>query len=271
MQAAVISDNDTFINEISDILRLYGIGEIVRIYRSAEEALNMSGNDNISCFFADSTASAGFGFIDQLHCIIKGSAVIFYAENGEQCFSAMDNGADHCITAPMTVNKVSHSAEIAELLTRRIQKSVNICTFGEFEVYVNGNILRFSNAKAKELLALCVDMRGESVSMEKAVSYLWEDRPYDENTKRLYRKAVIYLRDIFRQNNVNDFFETGRGFCRIEPEAVCCDYYDYMEQNGKGIYFGKYMSGYSWAEKTAGKLHFIQQEKNRNVPLDIIW
>ncbi|MBQ8567960.1 MAG: hypothetical protein IJ446_01940 [Oscillospiraceae bacterium] len=271
MHAAIISDDDTFANRISEILKLYSLGEIKKVYNSAEKAIKFCRDDKIRCFFTDITADTGFDYIDRLHNTVSGSAVIFYAESSEQCFNAMDNGADYCITAPITVNKVIHGVEIASLLLKCTHKHVKISTFGNFEVYVNGNILKFGNAKAKELLALCVDMKGEAVSMEKAVSYLWENRTYDDNTKKLYRKAVIYLRDIFEANDLHGFFETGRGFCRINPEAAYCDYYAYLEQDERVIFTGEYMAQYSWAEETAAMLYFMQSEKKRAVPLDIIW
>lgn len=270
MQLAIISDNEAFVDNITRILEIYKIGEIGEIYRTAEEAVSKCTQGNI-CFFADITADTGFDYINRLRGIINGAAVVFYAENGEQCFGAMDNGADYCITAPLTVNKVIHGVEIAENLLKASHKQINICTFGSFEVYVNGNILNFKNAKAKELLALCVDMKGEKVLIEKAVSVLWEDRLYDENTKKLYRKAVIYLRNLFDSCGAEDIFETGRGFCRINREAVYCDYYAYLDNNGKSIYQGEYMSRYSWAEETAARLHFMQSEKNKSLPLEILW
>ncbi len=44
---------------------------------------------------------------------------------------------------------------------------------------MDGNLVKFRNAKAKELLALCVDHRGGEVTMEEAIDKLWEDRDCD--------------------------------------------------------------------------------------------
>jgi len=47
-----------------------------------------------------------------------------------------------------------------------------IRTFGNFDVFVAGVPIRFTSAKAKELLAVLVDRRGGSLTAEEAIAYL---------------------------------------------------------------------------------------------------
>lgn len=135
-------------------------------------------------------------------------------------------------------------------------KRVVARTFGEFDIFIDGELIEFTNHKAKELLAICIDSCGGEVTMKKATSMLWENRNYDEKVKRLYRKAVAYLNTLFAGHGVEKIFTNGRGHCHVNRNEFECDYCDVME--GKNIketsFNGKYMSNYSWAEETCGIL-----------------
>ena len=54
---------------------------------------------------------------------------------------------------------------------------MEIRTFGKFDVFVDGLPVRFKDAKAKELLAICVDRKGELVGTEEVIDKLWKDIP----------------------------------------------------------------------------------------------
>ncbi len=144
------------------------------------------------------------------------------------------------------------------LLTQRI-KPVRIVTFGCFDIFYNGKRINFRNRKAKELLALCIDRRGQKVSIPEAADRLWADHPYDEKVKVMYRKAVMELRSRFREIGLENFFSAGRGYCFIDPAMANCDYYNFLEDpmNCMILYNGTYMYEYSWAEETLAALEAL--------------
>lgn len=143
------------------------------------------------------------------------------------------------------------------------EKKVRIHTFGHFAVWVGDKPLYFANSKAKELLAILVNRQGEIVTMEQAIGLLWEDRPYDDMVKRLYRKAVAYLHHLCKDLGLH-FFVANRGCCHILTSKVCCDYYDLLNHADEAIgrYAGEYMTDYFWAEETNGKI--LNYLKNHN-------
>lgn len=163
-------------------------------------------------------------------------------------------GADYYVLKPYDCRDIREAAERARLLGRRLKKRVQFRTFGNFEMLVDGEVAGFSNARAKELLALCVHHRGGNVAMGEAIACLWPERPYDQNVKSLYRKAVIYLRKLFSDWGAGEIFITARGTCRIDAEAVECDYYDYLEGKNRENFRGEYMADYSWAEETVAAM-----------------
>lgn len=165
----------------------------------------------------------------------------------------IDLKADFYLMKPYNHGEISEVLEKCRVLCwRNHKKDVEIHCFGGFEVYIGGELIHFANKKAKELLALCVHVNGKHVSLEKASDTLWENHPYDNSVKSLYRKAVIYLNSIFRERGIWHVFENGRGYCCINRDNVSCDYFDYLD----GIHTlepevkSEYLLEYSWSEGT---------------------
>lgn len=183
--------------------------------------------------------------------------LIFITGYEKYAIDAWKLKADYYLTKPYKREDIEYVIRRAKLLVQGMKRRVYFRTFGRFDLFIDGEMIHMSNAKAKELLALCVDHRGGTVTMEEAVDKLWEDRAYDRKVKNLYRKAVMCLKQTFRAHGVDDVFESGRGTCNIVIGKVECDYYKLMEGKQKDVgqkLSGYYLSEYSWAEETAASL-----------------
>ncbi|MCM1261176.1 MAG: hypothetical protein NC313_00535 [Butyrivibrio sp.] len=144
----------------------------------------------------------------------------------------------------------------SEVVAHKSHKRLQVRTFGEFDIFIDGELIEFTNNKAKELFAICIDNCGGEVSMKTVINILWENRDYDEKVKRLYRKAVVYLNSLFDEHGLDEVFSNGRGRCHVNRHKIVCDYYEVLDgKNIKDTLFnGKYMSNYSWGEETCGTL-----------------
>jgi two-component SAPR family response regulator len=161
---------------------------------------------------------------------------------------------------PYCDEDVDDVLERVTLLSRRQKKRVQVRTFGRFDLFIDGAPVRFSNAKAKELFALCIDHKGGTVTMEEAVDKLWEGSPFNENVKTRYRKAVAYLNALFLDHQAPGIFVSGYGTCYVKKESIDCDYYEYLDSDGKTSFFGEYMFEYTWAEETTAMLDMKRQK-----------
>lgn len=176
-------------------------------------------------------------------------SVAFIAQDEQYVAAGLELGIVKYVTKPLEqqliVNLMSNLWK-----RKRPEKRVKIRTLGYFDVYIDNELIYFSNAKAKELLALLVDRRG-TVSMETAVAILWENHCYDQNVKQLYRKAVSYLRHLFEQYHA-DIFVSNRGHCYVRINDFTCDYYQLLQGDEEVIaqFNGEYMFEYPWAEGT---------------------
>lgn len=170
--------------------------------------------------------------------------------------------ADYYLIKPYDRKELGDALERARLLSARQKKRVQIRTFGRFEVYIDGRAVYFPNSKAKELLALCVDHRGGTVTLEEAADKLWEDRAYDERVKNLYRKAVMQIRQILSEYHAEEIFFAGRGACQVAAQKIDCDYYGFLENDPEAVrawkMSGGYLQEYSWAEETGARLEMAE-------------
>lgn len=175
----------------------------------------------------------------------------------DYCVDAIRMKADDFIPKPYTQEDILNGIERAAAIKAQVRPRLAVRAFGPFDVSVGDRHLHFSNAKARELLALCVDRRGGVVTMNEATGLLWPGRPVDEKAKRCYRKAVHDARHTLEKYGAEGIFESRRGYCRVIPERIACDYFDYMENRVQGQEAPLiYMPEYDWAETTLGQMSF---------------
>lgn len=136
----------------------------------------------------------------------------------------------------------------------RLSKHVYIQTFGYFDVFIDGVPAVFKNAKAKELLALLADRKGDILSQEDAVAYLWDNEEVNKTTLARYRKAVSRLESELRDMGIQDILRKDRGSRRIDTSMVKCDLFDYLSGE-ESLYNGSYMKGYSWGDERMAKIN----------------
>lgn len=134
------------------------------------------------------------------------------------------------------------------------QQTVSIQTFGNFAVFVNGELLEFNRAKTKELLALLVDRRGSALTTREVCAILWEDMPYTRTQKNYFHQILYDLRHTLKQARADGILVKRRNSISIDPSKIDCDSYRFMAGDPIAVnsYRHNYLNSYSWAEFTAG-------------------
>ena len=189
--------------------------------------------------------------IDEINKICPDTRIVYVADTPEYAVEAFEKGAFGYVLKPCIKEKLLIPID------RVLKKSslVEIKTFGTFDIFVDNKVVLFSNKKAKEMLALMVDYCGKNLNMEQIVDILWEERPFDNNTKTLYRIALKDLRDTLKKHNCYHILKESRGQRSLDITKVRCDYYDYLKNpDGYEGFYGEYMSNYSWGEYTLAKI-----------------
>ena len=194
---------------------------------------------------------SGLELIDKIRVASPDTHTVFVAQTPEYAIEAFEKGAAGYVLKPCSKEKLL----IPIYNIKGNKPLIEIRTFGTFDLFVNNTAVLFSNKKAKEMLALMVDYCGKNLNMEQIIDVLWEERPFDNNTKTLYRIALKDLRDTLKKFNCSHILKEQRGQRSLDTTKVKCDYYEYLKHPDtyKG-FFGEYMTNYSWGEYTLAKI-----------------
>lgn len=263
MKTIIVDDEHWAIRQIEDELKRSDNIELVGTFINPIEALKFALSNTVDFALLDVKMKGMDGIeLGQELRRLYPEVIIVYISSYPEYFSDAYRSvrADYYMLKPYRAEDIADVLKRVNLLSKRQKKTVQIRTFGRFDIFINEQPVKFSNSKAKELLAICVDRNGGIVKMEEAIDKLWEDSPLSENVKARYRKAVAYLNALFTEYRVPDIFVSGYGSCHIVKEKVSCDYYDFLEDKDKHLFFGQYMFEYSWAEETAAMLEMQMQE-----------
>jgi two-component SAPR family response regulator len=125
-----------------------------------------------------------------------------------------------------------------------------IKTFGGFDVFVDGELLKIKMPKVKEMLALLVDLQGSQLNLSTAVRLLWLDHELDEKSSALVRITMKRLREVLTSHGIQEILVDG--VRAINPRKFDCDYYNYLkgDKDAKMSYFNNYLPEYWWARET---------------------
>lgn len=200
----------------------------------------------------------GLDLGQELKVLYPDIILVYITSNTQHVIEAMKTKADYCIIKPFNRKDIVDAAQRVKKLTCK-HKKVRAVMFGRFQLFVGDELVYFSNAKSKELLALCLDHRGGEVTMQEAIDKLWPDRIYDEKVKKLYRKAVMILQATLKEVGAEEIFAAKRGSCYANIAEIECDYYQFLKTRGNGnsLYDGKYLFDYGWGEETLAMLERI--------------
>jgi two-component SAPR family response regulator len=179
--------------------------------------------------------------------------IIFSTGYGNYRDVAFDIHASGYIVKPITPEKVKK-----ELLNLRKpvkeENKLQINVFGNFEVYFNGNPLKFKYTKSKELLAYLVDRKGALCTVSELMAILFEDdEGHDTYFKSIRKDLISTVEAVGCGNSII----VQRGKIGININNVYCSFFDLLDGKVKinDVYHGEYMTQYSFSEYTNANLH----------------
>ena len=172
MKTIIVDDERWAREQLEDEVSMEKDIEIVGIFADAEEALEYAKTHSIEFALLDVRMTGMDGL--ELGCELRrlnSNVIIIYVSSYPEYFSEAYRNvrADYYMLKPYRSEDVQDVLERARLLSKRHKKRVQIRTFGRFDLFIDEKVVPFRNAKAKELLALCVERKGGNVTIEEAI------------------------------------------------------------------------------------------------------
>ena len=187
--------------------------------------------------------------------------LVFVTGYSEYAKDALTLHASGYIIKPVSAESIR--AELNDLrhpVTLLPGALLRIRCFGNFEVFsANGEPVKFSRTKAKELFAYLVYRRGSSCSTRELAAILFEDNAYTNKQMLYLQKIISSMMQTLKAYNAAGIVHKSYNAIALNDTLADCDYYRFLEMDVPSIntYTGEFMTQYSWAEFVAGYLDRI--------------
>lgn len=253
MKVICIDDEYLILQRTVSILRRFPQVESVEGFLSGEEALEYLNSHTVDAAFMDINMPDMNGL--ELAQLIRNQCssveLVFLTGYNEFALDAFKVHASGYMVKPVEENQLLEEIQnIERIKNSKPTINVKVLTFGNFDILVDGRMVPFSRSKSKEILAYLVTKKGTGVSRAELASVLWEEELYDHGKQKQLDVYIRSLNSTLKEYGIEKIIETGRGFLRIVPDMIECDFYQYMEgkQDAINSYTGEFMNAYSWAE-----------------------
>lgn len=231
----------------------------VYLCRDVQSALDIARKNKIDVAFLDihMPEMNGIELATALKRLNPKVNIVFATGFSEHMKEGIDLRISGYVLKPVTPEAIRTELEnLRNPIEWNREKRIKILTFGNFDVFVDGNPLKFERKQSKEILAYLVDKRGTSATYPELAAMLWEDEEYDRTKQKNLQVYVASLVKTLNGIGINDLILKNRQGILINTKIVDCDYFRFLEGDARAInsFTGQYMSAYSWAEFTVGYL-----------------
>jgi len=130
---------------------------------------------------------------------------------------------------------------------------------------VDGKVVPITSAKSKEFLALLVDRKGSSLTLDYIVSTIFEDK--DDMVGKAYFRVVLQrLNIVLKEHNIEDLIIHSKNQYSLNTDMCNSDYFNLLKGDKKAMdsFVGEYMSEYIWSEDTCSVLFRLTDPNNKN-------
>ena len=240
-------------------------GSTVYLCRDVRSALQTATENKIDVAFLDihMPEMNGVELARELKLLNPKVNIVFATGFSEYMKEGIDLRMSGYIMKPVTPEAVKTELEnLRNPIEWSNEKRIKILTFGNFDIFVDGEPLKFERKQAKEILAYLVDKRGTSATYAELAAMLWEDEDYDRTKQKNLQVYIASLVKSLHSVEVKDLILKNRQGILVNTKIVDCDYYRFLEGDVRAInsFTGQYMSAYSWAEFTVGYLENQMQK-----------
>ncbi|MCQ2079726.1 MAG: response regulator [archaeon] len=200
---------------------------------------------------------SGIDLAKKLKSINPKINLIFATAYSEYMGDAFSLHASGYLMKPISSKSVKKELENLRSPVTAPEVPVFVHTFGNFEIYVDGEPVSFSRRPAKEVLAYLVDRKGAVVSKKELCEALFKDPDCTHKSMDYLSKIIKDLGTTLDKAGVGRMIHIDRKECFVVPEHFLCDAYEYFKGNPEYMnkFSGDYMSQFEWAQDSVSKFY----------------
>ena len=264
MKILALDDEKIALEGLANAIREAEPSAEIYSFRKASEALEFYKKNICDVVFLDIQlrSMSGIEIAKEMKLINPAVNIIFATGYGDYREDAFDMHVSGYLMKPITAKKVRKEMDYLRYpVESTSHKRVQIRTFGNFEIYVDGSPVTFKYDKTKEMFAYLVDRNGAYCTNAEIMVALWQNDQHASYLSNMKKD----MSDTLKKLGCRDIVESARGKLRVCVEKVECDYFDWCQGKLYAInkYKGEYMAQYSWAEFTNGELSKESQARRK--------
>lgn len=236
-------------------------------------ALDIAANNKIDIVFCDVDMPGmnGLTLAAKLHEISEDMEIVFATGYAHYSLDAWKTEAKAFVLKPVGEDEIRSVLSKLERQRRKIlqsaeatmdsqaavkKKMIEAKCFGNFELLFEDKPIHFARKKSKEMLAYLIDRQGTIVTTDEIRCALWEEADDSEEKRGYIRILANDIRKSFEAIEIDNILINDMSGYFLDKGKIHCDYWDYLagEKNAEKQFHNEYMSQYSWAEVTLGRL-----------------
>lgn len=255
MNILALDDEEIALEGLVSSVKKAETSAVVYSFRRPKEALEFCRRTPCEVALLDIQMGnvSGVQLAKELKLINPHTNIIFTTGYSDYMRDAFALHASGYVMKPITPAKVQKELDNLRYPVKPAGKNrVRFQTFGNFEMFIDNQIVKFRYDLTKEMMAYLVDRNGVICDNHEIMAVLWGDKC----APSYFRSLVKDLKDILREAGCEDIIDQQRGKIGIVREKVDCDYYDWLD--GKpyavNLYHGEYMAQYGWSEMTNAEI-----------------
>lgn len=258
MRIIVVDDERRALNALVNTVKKAAPQAEVVAFDDSEAALEHAKQNKVDIGFLDVQMPGlnGIALAKKLKELQTTINIIFVTGYSEYAAEAFLLRASGYVQKPVQLRDVQQEFENLRYPVQIEDTGIRIHTFGNFEVFKDGEKVQFGLAKSKEILAYLVDRNGASVTRKELASILWGDVQYSRALQTHLQILISDMQKSLTGHGAGHIVIRGRNSLSVDTKAFSCDYYNFLNGDARAInsFTGEYMANYSWAEFTAGAL-----------------
>lgn len=282
IRIAAVDDESHGLERFERIVKNIDELELCGLFETGEQLLEYLKQNPMDVVFLDIEMPEinGLQLSQQVLDLNENIDIVFITAFNQYAVEAFELQAVDYIMKPLTEERLLKT-------TRRLLKTKEMVPkpskpfvqcFGDFEVFLNGEVLTWKNSKAKEVLAFLIHKQGVPVKWEKIADAVWPDYN-SEKAQTNFHATTYLLRKRLAEVGLTQILENGRGKYRVIPDQIDCDLYQLEEliaidqiKRRQDLHVVKQLSqkgymeasGYAWAYPRAAELEEICKSLTEN-------